>query len=1108
MFKNFVLFLIISATSARVHLTKNKEADLKKCVAQSVENIFDRDQTLTFVSDVGGGFVFPDAIENPYVMTNSSLAKVPKFAEIVSNDLNQVMHYTPTMSLDFDSEFVPKRIKLLLITTIANNVTEVFKKFWINGYENVVMIAYGTNYEPTIFYSDPYATVNKCRQEVKDLVVGDCASKTKYRFKDDRLRKYPNCNLLADITFFVFRDLLNGASIACSILSITTKYLNMSLEFSSENSSSVSTFDITQSNIQTYDALSWTTVPYFRDDVIWIVPSPNQIAPMFVLKMVFKPTLWVVVFITFVCTAIVWWLLEKIYIKSSLSSAFLKVYSITISGSINDIPFQRSLRTIFIIYVVYSIHIQTAFTSNLIQLLTVPQYEPHITNLEDLADSNLPVITVYDIYKFIHLEQDDNKLYSTIYKRLMGVSVDEVVKLLIGDFNNYTIFLNKELLVFVESILPTKLYYFKDNRLTSNFWYVFGGLGVSRFFQTFGDVVNVFLECGFSHVNNRKFKENLRIYHSYKNEYYPDQVVDDKVVITLEHVSSLFAIWGLGLFLALVAFLLEVAIRVAFSRNTNMFKNFVLFLIISATSARVHLTKNKEADLKKCVAQSVENIFDRDQTLTFVSDVGGGFVFPDAIENPYVMTNFSLAKVPKFAEIVSNDLNQVMHYTPTMSLDFDSEFVPKRIKLLLITTIANNVTEVFKKFWINGYENVVMIAYGTNYEPTIFFSDPYATVNKCRQEVKDLVVGDCASKTKYRFKDDRLRKYPNCNLLADISFFTFRNFLNGASIACSILIITTKYLNMSLEFSSEISSPVSTFDIRQSDVQTYDALSWTTVPYFRDDVIWIVPSPNQIAPMFVLKMVFKPTLWVVVFITFVCTAIVWWLLEKIYMKSSLSSVFLNVYSITISGSINDIPFQRSLRTIFIIYVVYSIHIQTAFTSNLIQLLTVPQYEPHITTLEDLADSNLPIIAVYDVYKFIHLEQDDNKLYSTIYKKLTGASVEEVVKLLIGDFNNYNIFLNKELLVFVESILPTKLYYFKDNRLTSNFWYVFGGLGVSRFFQTFGDVVNVFLECGFSHVNNRKFKENLRIYHSYKNEYYPDLVVDDKVVITLEGVSLI
>ncbi|KAF5284640.1 hypothetical protein FQR65_LT13471 [Abscondita terminalis] len=457
MLQNFALLFTISVTFAHVHVTKNKDADLKKCVVQAIENIFDRHNTLTFVSDLGDEFVFPDVIENPYVMAKSGLETISKFSKIVANDLYLVAHYKPMMKFVLNFLFVPKRIKLLLITTAADNVTDVFKKFWVNGYENVVMIAYGTNYEPTIFYSDPYATVNNCRREVNDLVIGDCTSKTKFRFKDNRLRKYSNCNLIANIP--LLRHYLNVMNLASFILKTAAEYLNMSLISSTGVSSPVSTFKVHQRNVQSVNKIGWITVSYYQDDAFWIVPSPKRISPMYVLKLVFKPILWAMIFIAFVCTALVWCSLEKLDPQSES---------------------------------------QRVYGEEILNLL----------NYEDL--------------------------------------------------NNECILLNSDRIYYLEARLQKKFYHFKDNRLTGNFRYAFGGFEFSIVFQSFGDAVTLFLESGLFDINVKLFKERMRLDNLNKGKNCSNQDVERNVVITLEHVCSPFAICGLGLFLALVVFLLEI----------------------------------------------------------------------------------------------------------------------------------------------------------------------------------------------------------------------------------------------------------------------------------------------------------------------------------------------------------------------------------------------------------------------------------------------------------------------------------------------------------------------------------------------------------------------
>ncbi|KAF5279948.1 hypothetical protein FQR65_LT15130 [Abscondita terminalis] len=555
----FAIFLLIFQVFAYF----DDDADLKNCVAQTIENVFGHEKTLMFVTDVGGNFAFPDVIQNPYAIINTKFSNLDNVSSFISNDINLVMHYLPTMKFSPNYKHFPKKITLLFIIPInnADHIGNTFKRLWRDGYENFVVIVYGTSYKPTILYSDPYAIVNRCKEEVEYLITGDCTKKAKYPFKKIQLGKYPYCNLYMNISQGLIKaqNKLSRISRFGTILEMTLKYLNLS--FVSTIVSNDSTFTLEQGSINIFHPNQRAFVLYFQDSANYIVPPPVLISPLIVLKIVFKPLVWILVFVVFVCSSLAWWLFDKYYTKQT-SSAIFNVYSITVLGSVDKVPLQPPLRIIFIAYVIYSIHVQTAFTSNLVQFFTVPQYEPHIQTLEDLADSKLSIITNDDIYKFVRNGEYLSPLYSTIFNKFQVSNFTVITDALFyNKFDDKCVFLDADRLNGITLFSENILYYFIDNRFSSYFVYVFSSKYPSNFFNSFENLVQMLNENGDFDRSYKRFKAQSQVYRRYRNKAYFNQTItEDKVVISLEHVCSPFAIWGLGLFLALLVFILEVVI--------------------------------------------------------------------------------------------------------------------------------------------------------------------------------------------------------------------------------------------------------------------------------------------------------------------------------------------------------------------------------------------------------------------------------------------------------------------------------------------------------------------------------------------------------------------
>ncbi|KAF5307466.1 hypothetical protein FQR65_LT06821 [Abscondita terminalis] len=408
-----------------------------------------------------------------------------------------------------------------------------------------------------------------------------------------------------------------------------------------------------------------------------------------------------------------------------------------------------------------------------------------------------------------------------------------------------------------------------------------------------------------------------------------------------------------------------------------MFNILILLVSCFQNTFSVKLVSTNEILLKNCVAHTIENIFEEDKSVLFISSVGGEYAFPDRIKNPYVIRNTDGLTYPNgIDKIFSNQENVVLHLVKKSDLLLISTikkmFGRQQKNSYLYITPFNNLSEIkqiFELLWRSCVLNLVVIGYENNGNPTVFTSDQYALANKCGSKFEYYVISDCNSTIKHKFPKV-LRKYPHCNLVdgrsddINIPLNLIERFL---------LKTIADTLNMSLYKDTHTGSFGSSLYIYAYAAGTDLRTVTVTLPYYYDDLIWSIPPPRRISPLTVLKLVFKPLVWVFIMVAFIIMSLVWWLFSKfnmLYTTTFVDSIF-KVYSMTLFA-----------------YVIYAIHIQTAFTSKLVQILTIPQYEPSIQNLKDLADSDLSILATNNMYKWISNVDTKHAVHKTIYILLT------------------------------------------------------------------------------------------------------------------------
>ncbi|KAF5301872.1 hypothetical protein FQR65_LT08704 [Abscondita terminalis] len=508
-----------------------------------------------------GELTFPDVIENPYVILNTNgLKYANEVANIFSNNQNIVAHFTKDEELwkiiDLLTIFKkwPQKntILFVIICTNANTIKNVFKWLWSYNILNVVAICYDYSLNPTLFYSDQF--VNNCGRQCEEFVVGDCNSTRKHLFPNT-FRKYPNCNIVLE-NFAASYPHPNEKDLGVTLflMETTAHTLNASVwyDFSSID---VPHLMIRRRTVQSA-IVRTTTIPLYYDDIVWSVPAPKRIPPTTVLKIVFKPLLWISVVLTFFLTSMAWWLCKK-FLNSSTGAAWcdvlLDLYSITLFGSTKSVPIEWVLRFVFLAYVIYAIHIQTAFTSNLVQILTIPQFYPPIRNLEELADSNMTILIKTDIYNWLKTIEINNSVYQKIHEKFDILPDYDFYEMLLNtDQIDCSMFLVHDYLKHFESYFNKSFHYFVDNTFSGTIRYVYSGVQNGNLWLPFNEIITIIIEAGIVQFATNKYDYD----HHFLNVTH-----NDKIVITLEHVCSTFIIWCLGMFLAFVIFLLESFVK-------------------------------------------------------------------------------------------------------------------------------------------------------------------------------------------------------------------------------------------------------------------------------------------------------------------------------------------------------------------------------------------------------------------------------------------------------------------------------------------------------------------------------------------------------------------
>ncbi|KAF5270045.1 hypothetical protein FQR65_LT05844 [Abscondita terminalis] len=177
----------------------------------------------------------------------------------------------------------------------------------------------------------------------------------------------------------------------------------------------------------------------------------------------------------------------------------------------------------------------------------------------------------------------------------------------------------------------------------------------------------------------------------------------------------------------------------------------------------------------------------------------------------------------------------------------------------------------------------------------------------------------------------------------------------------------------------------------------------------RTKAMWAVPKPKRIPMIRVIGVIFKKAVWAAIIMSFIVTAIFWWLIGKYANKSAedkcaFSVILLNTWELTLFGCVNNVPVNWATRFLVITYIACFIHIQAVLSSKIIEVLAVPQYEHGIQNLEELLESDLPIMVHPKIRNFVF---DNNSIEMDVRSKK--------IQRLLNDFESVKDIQKKKLI---------------------------------------------------------------------------------------------
>ncbi|KAK4879114.1 hypothetical protein RN001_007260 [Aquatica leii] len=414
-------------------------------------------------------------------------------------------------------------------------------------------------------------------------------------------------------------------------------------------------------------------------------------------------------------------------------------------------------------------------------------------------------------------------------------------------------------------------------------------------------------------------------------------------------------------------------------------------------------------------------MFNEDDLLAFIYDGNVNVEVPKIMRNSYVIASSASAtklKLDRSAAFIihlekEEFLNNTFTFLKSSSFWISNQSLNSPYLIILKEKSSTDVKEIFTYFWkLKIHKVVVFTQHNSNNHSTvkIHTSDPFYKENGCGAYVNIVYSQKCSDALSIKFS----KKYRNINGCS-IIFMTQRpnemtavkkfqfNFFNRLAKKLNGNFVVN-YTSNIIEKQSIMMQPVIAIATAFDNDPNLNAYAFTNTAIIIKLVI-LVKKGDVISPVKTLFIIFKTEVWIMIILCIGITSFALWLILSIEKKqfniADLGTVWLNVYLSTIWGYFLSVPKTIKARYIIICYLVYQIHIQTGFTSNLVTVLTTPQYQLGITNFKQLIESKLPIISSPGSELFFPETGKPNSIYSKIRNQMHYMDIRltEIIKCL-------------------------------------------------------------------------------------------------------------
>lgn len=601
-----VIKQLFSFNTTIFQINKNKNVQ-ESCLLKILSNNFPEDYSLIFIQQNNSDI--PTNLKNKYIVLNDKKTYENRDSNIENKNethhnififnsynislLNKVivnlinssfwhLRKSPRGKFIFlTNNAAMKDLKYLFIFLWKNDITKIafinekhtIKEQNIKNKQNKEMnkILKATS-DVEIITANPYANENKCGTKAELISVKSCDNTNSSNLFHIP-KKLKNCKLKAGVLHILY-----GPPLICDIKSYEKGFYIIPMEIIKKTLEFDVFYELVPDQLQydyfkygakirpliytkereimvangnriqyIYDEFDMTDIFYY-DDQIWIYVIPDKISNIKILMSVFSFKVWAAILAVGFSVSVIWFVFAFFKDESvfkSFTKCFLDVYQLSFLVALNVIPKSFQLKIIFLTYLIFAFYANNFFQAKLHSILTKPDFEKGIDNVEDLVKSDKITPMTY-ILNMRALSTMEYPLAKKLYPRVSKLT-DAIDNLL---FEKVVKYKNISITTYA-GILKYFRFTNKVKNIGSNFL-----LGVEANYSMrkghpFLDSINV--------VINRMVRAGLQqawITKMAKVNFEID--VASEVVLSFDHIRGVVYIWSVGLVAGFVVFLGEI----------------------------------------------------------------------------------------------------------------------------------------------------------------------------------------------------------------------------------------------------------------------------------------------------------------------------------------------------------------------------------------------------------------------------------------------------------------------------------------------------------------------------------------------------------------------